>query len=77
MTAIAKSAKRHPAAKKCCGWEEPAIYVGSKTSLCRLYKPSLHYTFFSHSLVNTSAAILVPTNKILLKKKMCLPNCLG
>ena len=25
MTAIAKSAKRHPAAKKCCGWEEPAI----------------------------------------------------
>ena len=27
MTAIAKSAKRHPAAKKCCGWEEPAICV--------------------------------------------------
>ena len=26
MTAIAKSAKRHPAAKKCCGWEEPAIW---------------------------------------------------
>ena len=26
MTAIAKSAKTHPAAKKCCGWEEPAIY---------------------------------------------------
>ena len=25
MTVIAKSAKRHPAAKKCCGWEEPAI----------------------------------------------------
>ena len=25
MTAIAKSAKRHPAAKKCCGWEEPTI----------------------------------------------------
>ena len=25
MTAMAKSAKRHPAAKKCCGWEEPAI----------------------------------------------------
>ena len=25
MTAIAKSAKRHPAAKKCCGWEEPAM----------------------------------------------------
>ena len=25
MTAIAKSAKRHPAAKKCCGWEEPAV----------------------------------------------------
>ena len=24
MTAIAKSAKTHPAAKKCCGWEEPA-----------------------------------------------------
>ena len=23
MTAIAKSAKTHPAAKKCCGWEEP------------------------------------------------------
>ena len=25
MTAIAKSAKRHPAAKKFCGWEEPAV----------------------------------------------------
>ena len=25
MTAIAKLAKTHPAAKKCCGWEEPAI----------------------------------------------------
>ena len=25
MTAIAKSAKPHPPAKKCCGWEEPAI----------------------------------------------------
>ena len=26
ISAIAKSAKTHPAAKKCCGWEEPAIY---------------------------------------------------
>ena len=26
MTAIAKLAKIHPAAKKCCGWEEPAIW---------------------------------------------------
>ena len=26
MTAIAKSAKTHPAAKKCCGWEEPALF---------------------------------------------------
>ena len=25
MRAIAKSAKTHPTAKKCCGWEEPAI----------------------------------------------------
>ena len=25
MIVIAKSAKRHLAAKKCCGWEEPAI----------------------------------------------------
>ena len=25
MTAFAKSAKTHPAAKKFCGWEEPAI----------------------------------------------------
>ena len=25
MRAIAKSAKIHPTAKKCCGWEEPAI----------------------------------------------------
>ena len=25
MKAIAKSAKIHPAAKKCCGWEKPAI----------------------------------------------------
>ena len=34
MTAIAKSAKTHPAARKCCGWEEPAIcpfhhYIGT------------------------------------------------
>ena len=28
MRAIPKSAKRHPAAKKCCGWEEPAICPG-------------------------------------------------
>ena len=27
MRAITKSAKIHPAAKKCCGWEEPAIYL--------------------------------------------------
>ena len=27
MTAIAKSAKTPPAAKKCCGWKEPTIYV--------------------------------------------------
>ena len=27
MKAIAKSAKIHPAAKKCCGWQEPAIYA--------------------------------------------------
>ena len=27
MRAISKSAKIHPAAKKCCGWEEPAIYA--------------------------------------------------
>ena len=26
MTVIVKSAKTHPAAKKCCGWEEPAIW---------------------------------------------------
>ena len=26
MTAIAKSAKVHPTAKKYCGWEEPAIW---------------------------------------------------
>ena len=26
MTAIEKSPKRHTAAKKCCGWEEPAIW---------------------------------------------------
>ena len=37
-----------------------SYYVGSKTSLCRLCKPSLHYTFFSPSLVNTSEVILVP-----------------
>ena len=29
MTVIAKSANRHLAAKKCCGWEEPAIYMWS------------------------------------------------
>ena len=26
-----KSAKRHPAAKKCCGWEEPAIWSQADT----------------------------------------------
>ena len=26
MTAIGKSEKTHTAAKKCCGWEEPAIW---------------------------------------------------
>ena len=25
MRAIPKTAKIHPAAKKCCGWEKPAI----------------------------------------------------
>ena len=25
MRAIPKTAKIHPVAKKCCGWEEPAI----------------------------------------------------
>ena len=29
MKAIAKSAKTHPAAKKCCGWQEPAICPGN------------------------------------------------
>ena len=47
-----------------------SYYVGSKTSLCRLCKPSLHYTFFSPSLVNTSEAILVPTHKIFMKKNV-------
>ena len=31
MTAIAKSAKTHPAAKKCCGWEEPATCIRGLT----------------------------------------------
>ena len=37
MTAIAKSAKTHPVAKKCCGWEEPAIYweVGTPHNIYR------------------------------------------
>ena len=30
MTAIAKSGKIHPAAKKCCGWEEPATCFVAK-----------------------------------------------
>ena len=30
MTAMAKSAKRHPAARKCCGWEELAIWLRYK-----------------------------------------------
>ena len=28
-----KSVKRHSAAKKCCGWEEPAIYM-QYTCIC-------------------------------------------
>ena len=32
MRAIPKSAKIHPAAKKCCGWEEPAIWQFLKVS---------------------------------------------
>ena len=27
MNEIPKSAKMHPAAKKCCGWQEPAIWI--------------------------------------------------
>ena len=34
MTVITKSAKIHPAAKKCCGWEEPAIWTH-----CNSYTP--------------------------------------
>ena len=30
MAVIAKSAKTHDSAKKCCGWEEPAIYMKAK-----------------------------------------------
>ena len=37
MTAIAKSAKTHPAAKKFCGWEEPAIYVSLCVNLSRMF----------------------------------------
>ena len=34
---IAKSEKKHPAAKKCCGWEEPAIYdAGVNNDILRL-----------------------------------------
>ena len=32
MTAIAKSAKTHPTAKKSCGWEEPAIWKQAELS---------------------------------------------
>ena len=35
MTVIAKSAKRHPAAKKFCGWEEPAIWKDSILQVCK------------------------------------------
>ena len=38
MRALAKSAKTHPAAKKCCGWEEPAI--------CDILFHSFGVTFF-------------------------------
>ena len=38
MRAIAKSAKIHPAAKKCCGWEKPAIcYIYIRTCVTETY----------------------------------------
>ena len=32
MRAIPKTAKIHPAAKKCCGWEKPAIWMWTPKS---------------------------------------------
>ena len=34
ITVIAKSAKTHPAAEKCCGWEEHAICATVRTKYC-------------------------------------------
>ena len=34
ITVIAKSAKTHPAAEKCCGWDEHAIYTTVRTKYC-------------------------------------------
>ena len=34
MRAIPKTAKIHSAAKKCCGWEKPAICAYTPFSVC-------------------------------------------
>ena len=43
MRAIAKSAKIHPAAKKCCGWGEPAICESTKDS-CPYMEMNIGFT---------------------------------
>ena len=54
MRAITKSTKRHPAAKKCCGWEEPAICDFVCGCVCR-GQPIF-------SLENDHCQILAPLN---------------
>ena len=46
---IAKSAETHPAAEKCCGWEEPAIYVN-------VFK---HRHDFKHGINMTSTQLMI------------------
>ena len=47
MTVITKSAKRHPAAKKCCGWEKPAIcIIAPWESFLAIFKWSIEQEHF-------------------------------
>ena len=47
MRAIPKSAKIHPAAKKCCGLVELAIWLGWSMDKMRLYQLTRPHTWIA------------------------------
>ena len=55
MTAIAKSAKTHPAAKKCCGWEQAAICHAVRLSFPSIYS----WILPSKSVTDKQTAVVI------------------